>query len=138
MSTALVSPRWFKILSWTFAALFFVSAGLQYNDPDPLRWIALYGGAAVITIVLPLRLRIHPAAVVLGAVAAIWCGYLGARVMGLVSFSDLFLKMSEKGGRVEEAREAGGLLIVSLWLATAATIAKWIIKRSSGNQSAAK
>ena len=28
--------------------LFAVSAGLQFNDPDPLFWVALYSGMAVI------------------------------------------------------------------------------------------
>jgi len=31
-----------KIFNLVFILLFLVSAGLQYNDPDPLVWIAIY------------------------------------------------------------------------------------------------
>ena len=37
-----------KVLLIIFAALFFLSAALQYNDPDPIHWIFLYGLAAVL------------------------------------------------------------------------------------------
>lgn len=38
-----------KILNLILSALFIVFAALQWNDPDPARWIALYGGIAVIS-----------------------------------------------------------------------------------------
>ncbi len=128
MSSAPVAPAWFRYLSWSCALLLLLCAGLQFNDPDPLRWIAFYAGAAAISIILPLRLRVHPVAVVLGMAAAIWCGYLGAPVVGLVGLTDLFTKMSDQGGLVEQAREAVGTGLVSLWLASAATIAKRLLK----------
>jgi hypothetical protein len=31
-----------KIFNFLLAALFLVSAGLQFNDPDPWRWAAMY------------------------------------------------------------------------------------------------
>ena len=130
MSFAAVAPAWFRYLSWSVALLLLLCAGLQLNDPAPARWIALYAGAAAISIILPLRLRLHPVAVVVGMAAAIWCGYLAAPVVGLVSFSDLFSSVSEKAGLVERARDAVGTALVSLWLASAATIAKRILKRA--------
>ena len=128
MSSAPVAPAWFRYVSWSVALLLLLCAGLQFNDPDPVRWIAIYAGAAAISAILPLRLRLHPVAVVVGMGAAIWCGYLAAPVVGLVSFADLFSSMSEKSGLVERAREAIGTGLVSLWLASAATIAKRILK----------
>ncbi len=110
--------------------LLLVCAALHLNHPEPLRWIAFYTCAAAISIILPLRLRLHPAAVVLGMLAAIWCGYLAAPVVGLVGLSDLFSKLSEKSGLIERAREAVGTALVSLWLASAATIAKRLLKRA--------
>ena len=126
-----VAPAWFRYLSWSFALLSLVCAGLQFNGPDPVRWIALFAGSATVSIILPLRLRLHPIAVVVGMAAAIWCGYLAAPVVGLVSFSDLFSSVSEKAGLVERARDAVGTALISLWLASAATIAKRILKRAS-------
>lgn len=38
-----------KILNLILSALFVAFAALQWNDPDPLHWIALYGSIAVIS-----------------------------------------------------------------------------------------
>ncbi|BDA78638.1 hypothetical protein LPTSP3_g15680 [Leptospira kobayashii] len=38
----------FKIINVVFALLFFTSAALQYNDPDPIHWIFIYGLAAIL------------------------------------------------------------------------------------------
>lgn len=103
-----------------FAAMFVLSAGLQYNDPDPAAWIAIYGGAAVATLAA-LHLRGGwVTAVAVGLVAAAWAGWLWSSVAGQVEATDLWRKMSEKGGKVEELREAGGLTIVAVWLAVSA------------------
>ena len=32
----------YKVFSLVFAVLFLISAGLQWNDPDPYLWIPLY------------------------------------------------------------------------------------------------
>jgi hypothetical protein len=107
-------------LNVVFAALFVFSAGLQYNDPDPWWWVALYGGAAVAT-VAALHLRGGWAAAgVVGLIAAAWAGALWYSVSGHVEATDFWRKMSEKGGKVEEMREAGGLSIAAAWLAVSA------------------
>jgi hypothetical protein len=116
------NPGWLVALNVVFALLFVVSAGLQYNDPDPVRWAALYGGAAVTT-VLALHTRSGwIAAAVVGVVAAVWGGWLWHLVIGHVLFSDFWRKMSEKGGKVEEMREAGGLTIVCTWLSVSSLL----------------
>jgi hypothetical protein len=99
-----------------FAVLFVISAGLQYNDPDPIRWAALYGGAAVATIAALHVRGAWIAALAIAVLAAVWGATLWHSVAGHVQFSDFWRKMSEKGGKVEEMREAGGLSIVATWL----------------------
>ena len=42
-----MSRKVFAIANGIMAAMFLLSAVLQYNDPDPLRWIALYAAAAL-------------------------------------------------------------------------------------------
>jgi hypothetical protein len=99
-----------------FVVLFLISAGLQYNDPDPIRWAVLYTGAAAAT-VAALHLRGGwIAAFVVVVIAAVWAATLWYSVAGHVQLSDFWRKMSEKGGKVEEMREAGGLSIVAAWL----------------------
>lgn len=39
-----------KIANWILGVLFLLFAAVQLNDPDPLKWIVLYGGIAVISI----------------------------------------------------------------------------------------
>jgi hypothetical protein len=118
------SPLGFVVASWVFAVLFAVCVLLQYNDPDPLRWMALYGAAAVASAAVPYWRRGWIAAVLVGLVAAAWALWLWAHVLGFVEVGDLWRKMSEKGGKVEEMREAGGLTIVAAWLCMSAWIGR--------------
>jgi hypothetical protein len=111
-------------LTAVFAVLCVISAGLQYNDPDPIRWAALYlaaGATAVVALVRP-RLWWTALAVALGAAA--WAALLWSGVVTHVEPSDLWRKMSEKGGKVEELREAGGLSIVFVGCGLAALRAR--------------
>ena len=108
-----------KILSVAnvlMALLFFVSALLQYNDPDPLRWAALYG-AACVACCLRRAGRIawmFPALV--GGVALIWAASLAPHVLPNMRFDDLFETMKAATPAIEENRELLGILIVAAWM----------------------
>lgn len=107
-----------------FACLCLVAVGLQYNDPDPIRWMLLYGGGAAATVA---ALHVDGgwrAAALVALVAAAWGLYWWSGVIGHVQATDLWRKMSEKGGKVEEYREAGGLTIVATWLAAMALVGR--------------
>ena len=112
-------PSWFRWLAYVMAALFAVCVALQYNDPDPIRWMAIYGAAMVISALLPGRRAVALPGTIAALAAAAWSAYLAAGVWDQIALSDLWLKMSEKGGAVEEGREAGGLAIVAAWLLAA-------------------
>jgi hypothetical protein len=102
--------------NWLMVALFSLSAVLQYNDPDPLPWIALYAAAAAACVLWGLRRATWPLAAPVTVISAVWAALLMPEVLSHVSPSDLFLRMSEKGGRVEIGREIGGLAIVLAWM----------------------
>jgi hypothetical protein len=102
------------------AALLGVCVALQYNDPDPIRWIAIYGAGAIVSAVLPAKRVLVPLAIAVGLGAAAWAIYLVHKTWGVIELSDLTNKMSEYGGAVEEGREAGGLGIEAVWLLFAA------------------
>jgi hypothetical protein len=111
-------------LTALFALLCAMSAALQYNDPDPWRWVAIYlgcGAAAVLALVRPRR---WPVAAGIALIAAAWAVWLWAGVSGHVAATDFWRKMSEKCGKVEEMREAGGLTIVAFGAAWAALAAR--------------
>ena len=59
-----------------------------------------------------------------GLVAGVWAAIVWAGVLGRVEATDLWRKMSEKGGKVEEMREAGGLSLVFLGCGLAALRAR--------------
>lgn len=96
--------------------VFLLAVAVQYNDPDPLRWMAIYGAAAVASL-LAARGRLPrwlPA--VVGAIALGWAATLAPRVVGQVGPRDLFREVGMATLAIEEAREMLGLLIVALWM----------------------
>ena len=112
---------WFKAVSWAMAGLLFVCVVLQLNDPDPVRWMAMYGAGAIVSVLLPAKKPAAALALVIGLITLAWAFYLIHSVWGRIALSDLTHKMSEKGGAVEIGREAGGLLIQGVWLMFAAS-----------------
>ena len=112
-------PTWFPWLSYVMAALFVLCAVLQYNDPDPVRWMAIYGAGAAISVLMPRRKPVAGLGMVVGLACAVWAIWLVHATWGLIALSDLTGKMSEKGGAVEVGREAGGLAIQAVWLIAA-------------------
>ncbi len=100
--------------------LFVFAAALQFNDPDPLRWIAIYALAAVACLLSVLR-RLHWAFPALLCVAAVaWAATLGPHVVGRIPFAEMFGAWEMKYVGVEESRELYGLLIIALWMAVLA------------------
>jgi hypothetical protein len=111
-----------KLLTGTMGILFLFAVAVQYNDPDPLRWMAIYGLAALACgLSLAGRLpRLAPVAI--GLAALVWAATLAPGVVGRVSLGDLFESYAMKSAPVEEARETGGLLIVAAWMAVLALV----------------
>lgn len=116
-------------LAWTalnavMLLAFLFSAAVQYNDPDPVRWMAIYGAAAAICAAeLWRRTRLgYPALV--GAIALAWAASIAPRVLGVVRFGDMFAEFEMRNAGVEESREMYGLLIVAAWMAAVAVAAR--------------
>ena len=118
-------PGWFRIASYVMGALLVVCVALQYNDPDPIRWMAMYGASAIVALLLPAKKQLVPVGYLVAAVALVWGAYLLYDVWGRMEVPDLINKMSEKGGAVEEGRESGGLAIAGAWL----VFASWFRSR---------
>lgn len=109
-----------------FAALFVVSAGLQYNDPDPVGWALLYLAAAALAVGAFRGLPLRVPAVALMAVCAVWMVMLAPGMGAFIERGDLALlgaTMQAGDPVIEEAREFLGLAIVLLY-SLAATLRK--------------
>jgi len=117
----LEDPR-LKLFDWInglVSLLFLASAALQWNDPDPLAWIAIYLVAAL-ACWLP---RFHPRGwTVTAAVAAIssaWAIWLSP-ILTKMRLGDLMDKMKAENPRIELSREFLGLAIIAIWMALVA------------------
>ena len=106
-----------KITGYFMVSLFLLAAALQFNDPDPIGWAIVYGATSCITALFLLQ-RINwyvtATASVLAAVASIFIGVDAMQEAGLIASSLDSWRMQNMA--VEKAREAGGLLIVALWM----------------------
>ena len=92
-------------LSYVLAAVFLYAAAVQYNDPDPVRWTAFYGVAALVSLFSGFR----PLPPIIPLVLAVAAG-IGAAVVAPTVWADL--KMTG----TEEERELAGLLLVGAWM----------------------
>ncbi|MFN0214853.1 MAG: transmembrane 220 family protein [Saprospiraceae bacterium] len=110
-----------KNVFWTISVVFLLFALVQYNDPDPLLWMLLYGGIAAHFAMAALGRTFRP---------AIWL-WLGGALAWTISLSPDFIQwlrmgmpsivetMKAEAPWVELAREFLGLLIASIacgWL----------------------
>jgi hypothetical protein len=100
-----------KITKLALALLFFLSAALQYNDPDPVRWIAVYMGGAIACLIGLTHPRSWIVPGLVGAGALVWAVAM-ADVVPRIAFGDLFESMKAETPRIEESREFLGLVIV--------------------------
>lgn len=102
--------------------LLFVYGGVvQFNDPDPVIWVATYGAAAICSFFTAAG-RPLPTAVVgtIAAATAIWSIWLATIVFGGGDVRQMFPDQEKTGIVIvdtEEGREMGGLAIIAATLA---------------------
>jgi hypothetical protein len=108
----------FRVFAGLMAVLLAFAAAVNVNDPDPVRWVAMYGAACVISIIVALTGAVPlPLPALVGAVALAWAIVWAARVPSLEMYTHMFDEWEMKSETVEEARETCGLLIVAVWMA---------------------
>jgi hypothetical protein len=114
----------FRRASVVAALLFFFSASLQFNDPDPIQWIAIYTAAAMVSAVAAGRPRSLPWLVpaLVGAVALVWGAFIARIAVGKIPLTSMFRSWEMHDLVVEENRESFGLFIVAAWMAIVAVL----------------
>lgn len=106
------------VFRWLLALLAVSFAALQYNDPDPLVWVGLYGSAAVALGLAALGRPLPPLAwCVVGAgltlVAISWPGLM--QFIGNTDGMTILDSMSRDHDYIEKTRELGGAAIAILF-----------------------
>lgn len=113
-----------RALDALFVALFVLSAAVQYNDPDPVEWMAIYLACAWVALRAALGHAPFRAALAVGAVALAWALTILPRVVGTPGFPTFSFGDGMKSVAIEETREAFGLLIGVAWMAAVALRAR--------------
>lgn len=113
-----------KIFNYLFFVLFTISAVLQYNDPDPLLWIAIYGFAALIC--LQNAISRAPKYLMWAAMLSYFVGMVilfpGVLAWAQSGYDNIAQSMKAEKAYIEETREFFGLLIafvvvgVNVWV----------------------
>ena len=104
------------LLNVMITVAFLLSVAVQYNDPDPLAWITIYGLASALCVAFALgRLRWWYA-LVTSVTALLWAASLLPAFWGLVSAAEILESIGMKTAPVEHAREFGGLVTVAAWM----------------------
>ena len=108
----------FRALNGLMAVLFAIAVVVQFNDPDPLRWMAIYGAALAVSILAAMRGGVPVALpVTVGTIALAWGLLLAGRSGATLRvYQQMFDAWEMKNTSIEEAREATGLLIVFIWM----------------------
>jgi hypothetical protein len=116
-----------KLLNILWVPLFLLSAGLQYNDPDPYIWIPIYLYGAW-QCYRAARKRFSPLLTLLGlSVYSSYAIYLFFDASGVLTWAQqhraesLVTKMEDSRPWIEETREFFGLVIL-----IAAFLLNWI------------
>jgi hypothetical protein len=119
------------LLNVLMTAVFLLSVAVQYNDPDPLAWIIIYGLASALCLALALgRLRWWYA-LVTSVTALLWAAFLLPSFWRLVSAAEIFESIGMKTAPVEQAREFGGLMIVAAWMLFIAFYQRHLVSEAS-------
>jgi Transmembrane family 220, helix len=109
-----------RVANVAFAALFLFSVAVQYNDPDPLQWVAIYAAAFGCCVAWQLKRlpRVAPWVVLLAAVG--WGVAIFAGLHLEVPFGEAVTDWKMHAGGSEELRESMGLGLVAAWMAALA------------------
>jgi hypothetical protein len=118
-----------RVIELLFALLFLFGAAVQYNDPDPLRWMAIYLAACAACVMGAFNVGPWWLPIIIGSVALAWGLTLAPRAFPNVRLGELVEQWEMKDQRVEEGREMYGLFIICAVMAGLALI-RWLASRS--------
>lgn len=121
------------VANYVMAAVFSFCVVVQYNDPDPVQWMTIYGLATIACILYITRKLKWYISAAIGLAALIWAATILPDVVGKpTDWPHVFGTMHMISPTVEETREIGGLLIVVSWM----LILTFAVRRGTKKESA--
>lgn len=109
-----INPMAFRYINYIVAVLLGLSAIAQINDPDPLFWVLIYAGGALVSILYAFNKLHWITAVLLAIIAGIWAITIIPDLTA-TGFKNIFEEIGMQYVGVEAAREFSGLIIIALW-----------------------
>jgi hypothetical protein len=118
-----------RIANYCFLVIFLLCLVVQYNDPDPVRWMIVYGAAAACCLLYAMQKLPIYLSVVTAIVGTLWILLLLPAVWGkAIPLNEVFSMIHMFSPGVEEVREVGGLAIVVGWMTVLAFKRRSIIR----------
>lgn len=109
-----------RIANLVFALAFALAVAVQYNDPDPLPWMAMYASGLVVCVLWEIvRLR-RIAPVLVGSAALVWGVWVALAMELTAPVGEALTDWQMHAGGSEELRESLGLFLVAGWMAALA------------------
>jgi len=105
-----------KTIHFSLAVLFILFAAVQYNDPDPVLWMLIYGVVTLVAVLKVYFSRVNFGPMII-TLMAIFLLYAATYIPSFLEFLnqpdkiDLVGKMKAEKPWIEGTRELGGLLI---------------------------
>ncbi|MFQ5995613.1 MAG: transmembrane 220 family protein [Acidiferrobacterales bacterium] len=109
-----------RVVNIGLTLLFVLAMAVQFNDPDPLLWVTIYGLVVVVAGLAVFSKYYIPLILILLVICAAGSLYLMPSVFELFArhdAGDIMAKMAPDRPYIEEARESLGLLIAAIALA---------------------
>jgi hypothetical protein len=106
-----------RVAHAVMAVLAMIAAYLQLNDPDPVRWVALYLGCAAVALCYACGRPAPRLALGMALVAAAWAAAIVPELIGRWGPGQLLQTMVPNHPEIEYGREFGGLVIVASYCA---------------------
>jgi hypothetical protein len=126
-----------RIVSFVLAAIAFLFAGFQYNDPDPWIWIGLYGAAGISLSLAAIGMPVRGLAWATALASLVFAGIAVPGVWQYLTNHDgqtLANAMSKEHPYIEQTREFGGAIIVLIMALVAGWTAKPKLQTKNGEK----
>ena len=111
----------FVIVTAVMGLVFTFGAVVQYNDPDPISWTAIYLVAAVLSFISIKRTLPWWVTATVAGISLFWAAIIALGLDPEV-YPNLFGQFGMASLEIEEAREALGLLIIAVWMVVLTTV----------------
>ena len=105
-----------RVANLLFCLAYLASVAVQFNDPDPLRWVAVYGAAALCCLAWERRWGPPRLPAALAVLAGVWSVVLLADIPADVALGRSLTEWQMKVDGSELVREVGGLAFVATWM----------------------